>query len=112
MLFLFNEIPTNQFQELMTKVLLERFIGHRPHPWGAMVTFIELLRNPRYDFWNKEFTRIAPEITAILENVSILALPFFDHANAQVLGITIFVDSTTSTTQYRLPLSSLLFTSP
>lgn len=54
----------------MTRALLERFIVHRPHPWGAMVTFIELLRNPKYDFWNREFVRIAPEISLLLESVS------------------------------------------
>lgn len=54
----------------MTKILLERFIVHRPHPWGALVTFIELLRNPKYDFWSKEFIRIAPEVTLLLESVS------------------------------------------
>lgn len=55
----------------MTKVLLERFIVHRPHPWGALVTFIELLRNAKYDFWSKEFIRIAPEVTLLLESVSV-----------------------------------------
>jgi CCR4-NOT transcription complex subunit 1 len=55
----------------MTKVLLERFIVHRPHPWGALVTFIELLRNSKYDFWTKEFVHIAPEVTLLLESVSL-----------------------------------------
>lgn len=55
----------------MTKVLLERFIVHRPHPWGALVTFIELLRNPKYDFWSKEFIRVAPEVTLLLDSVSL-----------------------------------------
>lgn len=54
----------------MTKTLLERFIVHRPHPWGALVTFIELLRNPKYEFWTKEFVRVAPEVTMLLERVS------------------------------------------
>ena len=61
----------DRFCEVMTKVLLERFIAHRPHPWGALVTFIELLRNTKYDFWSKDFIRIAPEVTMLLENVSV-----------------------------------------
>lgn len=65
------EVKDDVFCEIMTRVLLERFIGHRPHPWGALVTFIELLRNPKYEFWSREFTRIAPEITMLLEGVSI-----------------------------------------
>ncbi|CAK5279384.1 unnamed protein product [Mycena citricolor] len=68
-LHLFVEAPSERFQEILTKVMLERFIVHRPHPWGALVTFIELLRNPKYDFWSKDFIRIAPEITMLLESV-------------------------------------------
>jgi CCR4-NOT transcription complex subunit 1 len=55
----------------MTKVLLERFIVHRPHPWGALVTFIELLHNTKYDFWSKDFIRVAPEVTLLLDSVSL-----------------------------------------
>lgn len=62
----------DRFCEVMTKVLLERFIAHRPHPWGALVTFIELLRNTKYNFWSKDFIRIAPEVTMLLENVSMM----------------------------------------
>ncbi|KAJ6618288.1 Not1-domain-containing protein [Mycena sp. CBHHK59/15] len=70
LLHLFLEVKDDRFREVMTKVLLERFIVHRPHPWGALVTFIELLRNAKYDFWSKEFIRIAPEVTMLLESVA------------------------------------------
>ncbi|KAH9483822.1 CCR4-NOT transcription complex subunit 1 [Psilocybe cubensis] len=69
LLHLFLEVNDDRFREVMTKVLLERFIVHRPHPWGALVTFIELLRNPKYDFWSKDFIRIGPEVTMLLESV-------------------------------------------
>lgn len=69
-LHLFNETKEERFREILTRVLLERFIVHRPHPWGALVTFIELLRNPKYDFWNQEFVRAVPEVYMMLENVS------------------------------------------
>lgn len=72
MLHLFAEIKTGSFQEIVTRVLLERFIVHRPHPWGALFTFIELLRNPDYDFWSKDFVREVPEVTLLLESVSSL----------------------------------------
>jgi CCR4-NOT transcription complex subunit 1 len=70
LLHLFLEVKDDRFREVMTKVLLERFIVHRPHPWGALVTFIELLRNTKYDFWSKEFIHIAPEVTMLLHSVS------------------------------------------
>ncbi|KAF8226250.1 Not1-domain-containing protein [Tricholoma matsutake] len=70
LLHLFLEVRDDRFREVMTKTLLERFIVHRPHPWGALVTFIELLRNPKYEFWSKEFVRVAPEVTMLLERVA------------------------------------------
>jgi len=69
-LHLFLEVKDDRFREIMTKVLLERFIVHRPHPWGALVTFIELLRNPKYEFWTKEFIRVAPEVSVLLDSVA------------------------------------------
>ncbi|KAG9318169.1 Not1-domain-containing protein [Chiua virens] len=69
-LHLFVEVKDECFREVMTRVLLERFVVHRPHPWGALVTFIELLRNQKYEFWNKEFIRVAPEVTMLLESVA------------------------------------------
>ena len=44
------------------RVLLERLIVNRPHPWGLLVTFIELIKNPQFKFWNHQFVRCAPEI--------------------------------------------------
>lgn len=69
-LHLFVHVKGEMFQEIITKVLLERFVVHRPHPWGAILTFIELLRNPEYDFWSRSFVHAVPEITALLESVS------------------------------------------
>ncbi|KAM0835821.1 hypothetical protein ACQ4PT_062703 [Festuca glaucescens] len=57
-------------QEQITRVLLERLIVNRPHPWGLLITFIELIKNPRYNFWNRSFTHIAPEIKMLFESVA------------------------------------------
>ncbi|KAI6117594.1 Not1-domain-containing protein [Pisolithus croceorrhizus] len=70
LLHLFLEVKDDRFREVMTRVLLERFVVHRPHPWGALATFIELLRNSKYDFWTKEFIRVAPEVTILLESIA------------------------------------------
>ncbi|KAL0947287.1 hypothetical protein HGRIS_013407 [Hohenbuehelia grisea] len=70
LLYLFTEVKDERFCEVMTRVLLERVIIHRPHPWGSLVTFIELLRNPKYDFWSKDFIRVAPEVNFLLESVA------------------------------------------
>ncbi|KAI0646780.1 Not1-domain-containing protein [Trametes meyenii] len=70
MLYFFHEVQGDQLREIMTRVLLERFLVHRPHPWGALVTFIELLRNPKYEFRQQEFINVAPEVALLLENVA------------------------------------------
>lgn len=44
------------------RVLLERLIVNRPHPWGLLITFIELIKNHQYKFWTHEFVHCAPEI--------------------------------------------------
>jgi CCR4-NOT transcription complex subunit 1 len=66
---LFKE-GTEVVQEQVTRVLLERLIVHRPHPWGLLVTFIELMKNPRYAFWDHSFTRCTPEIHKVFESVA------------------------------------------
>ena len=57
-------------QEAVTRVLLERLIVNRPHPWGLLVTFIELIKNPRYAFWGHGFTRCAAEVERLFESVA------------------------------------------
>ena len=71
-LYLFENAPRNDdgLKEQITRVLLERLIVHRPHPWGLLITFIELIKNPRYKFWSHGFTRCAAEIERVFESVS------------------------------------------
>ena len=52
------------------RVLLERLVVNRPHPWGLLITFIELIKNPRYAFWDHSFTRIDPDIEKLFDSVS------------------------------------------
>jgi len=77
LLYLFAEAsnqgdPTNHeiIQEQITRVLLERLIVNRPHPWGLLITFIELIKNPRYNFRSHSFTRCAPEIERLFDTVA------------------------------------------
>lgn len=69
-LYLFVESTKEIVQEQITRVLLERLIVNRPHPWGLLITFIELIKNPRYSFWNHSFTRCATDIERLFESVS------------------------------------------
>lgn len=62
-LHLFAEANSEAIQEQITRVLLERLIVNRPHPWGLLITFIELIKNPIYKFWDHDFVHCAPEIS-------------------------------------------------
>ncbi|CAF4847609.1 unnamed protein product [Rotaria socialis] len=66
------ELPSQGYklQELITRVLFERLIVNRPHPWGLLVTFIEIIKNPKYNFENLEFTKCEPDIQALFESVA------------------------------------------
>ncbi|XP_064641680.1 CCR4-NOT transcription complex subunit 1-like isoform X3 [Lineus longissimus] len=70
LLYLFAEANTEAIQEQITRVLLERLIVNRPHPWGLLITFIELIKNPQFRFWNHEFVHCAPEIETLFESVA------------------------------------------
>ncbi|XP_028124088.1 CCR4-NOT transcription complex subunit 1-like [Camellia sinensis] len=60
LLYLFVNANKEIIQEQITRVLLEGLIVNRPHPWRLLITFIELIKNPKYNFWCRSFTRCAP----------------------------------------------------
>ncbi|XP_035798628.1 CCR4-NOT transcription complex subunit 1 isoform X9 [Amphiprion ocellaris] len=70
MLYLFAEANTEAIQEQITRVLLERLIVNRPHPWGLLITFIELIKNPAFKFWSHDFVHCAPEIEKLFQSVA------------------------------------------
>ncbi|ORY06821.1 Not1-domain-containing protein [Basidiobolus meristosporus CBS 931.73] len=70
LLYLFAEGSQESIKEQVTRVLLERLIVNRPHPWGLLITFIELIKNPRYNFWSHSFTRCAPDIESLFDSVA------------------------------------------
>ena len=70
LIHLFTEIKDDSFKEVTIKVLLERVLSHRPHPWGIIMTIIELLRDPRCDLMYSKFMTTFPEISAILRKVN------------------------------------------
>ena len=87
MLFLFSESKNVAVKEQVTRVLLERLILHRPHPWGLLITFIELIKNQRYGFWTYPFTRCATEIEKVFESVARSCMPpGSQHSNTTVVA--------------------------
>lgn len=74
LLFLFADTKEEVVREQITRVLLERLIVHRPHPWGLLITFIELIKNRRYEFWNHSFVKCAPEVEKLFQSVAYTCL--------------------------------------
>jgi len=70
MLTLFQGATKEYIKEQITRVMLERLIVNRPHPWGLLITFIDLMNNPRYQFWSHKFVTCAPEIHRLFESVA------------------------------------------
>jgi len=74
-LYIFSESKNAGVKEQIARVLLERVIVNRPHPWGLLITFIELIKNQRYGFWNQPFIRCAAEIEKLFDSVARSCLP-------------------------------------
>ncbi len=70
LLYIFSEARDEVIKEQITRVLLERLIVHRPHPWGLLITFIELIKNGRYQFWQHKFTHCEADIKRLFESVA------------------------------------------
>jgi CCR4-NOT transcription complex subunit 1 len=70
LLELFLNVKQDFIKEQITRVLLERLIVSRPQPWGLLVTFIELLQNNQYHFWEHSFIKCAPDIENLFRSVS------------------------------------------
>ncbi|CDW52444.1 Not1 and DUF3819 domain containing protein [Trichuris trichiura] len=62
LLYLFSEANSEVIQEQITRVLIERLISVRPHPWGLMMTFAEMVNNNSYKFWDHYFVTCSSEI--------------------------------------------------
>eukprot|EP00929_Paragymnodinium_shiwhaense_P096504 TRINITY_DN5810_c0_g1_i1.p1 TRINITY_DN5810_c0_g1~~TRINITY_DN5810_c0_g1_i1.p1 ORF type:complete len:2534 (+),score=627.08 TRINITY_DN5810_c0_g1_i1:150-7751(+) len=73
-------------QEQITRVLLERLIVHRPHPWGLLITFVELIKNRRYAFWTRGFVTCAPEVEKLFQSVAHTCLGGIQHTSVDQLS--------------------------
>lgn len=69
-LYLFVESSGEQVKEQISRILVERLIAHKPHPWGILVTFVELVKNAHYKFWEYRFANSNPEVQHILRTIT------------------------------------------
>ncbi|PYI34070.1 Ccr4-Not transcription complex subunit [Aspergillus indologenus CBS 114.80] len=62
-----SEQDESDIRQQIIRVLLERLIVHRPHPWGLIITLQELLQNRSYTFFRLPFIQAAPEIGRLFD---------------------------------------------
>jgi hypothetical protein len=77
-----------RIRELIARVLVERLFAARPHPWGLLVVFLELVRNPEYGFWQSDFIQLAPELHRLMDNVARTCLGVADARAAAAAGLS------------------------
>lgn len=68
-LYLFLQVKDPRWAEVTARVLFERLIPFRPHPWGVIFTFNELVRNPKYGFREQPFNKLSRDIEVLLQVV-------------------------------------------
>jgi len=74
-LLVFLEIDNENIQEHITRfdfnlsIIVERLIAEKPHPWGITYTFIELIRDQKFNFKNKKFFKNSDIYEEILKLV-------------------------------------------
>jgi len=60
---------TVEARHVVTRVLLERLMAHRAHPWGLMATFAELLKSTQYNFWDMPFIKSSSELSELFSTL-------------------------------------------
>ncbi|KAI9832892.1 MAG: hypothetical protein M1819_003922 [Sarea resinae] len=78
----------SDIRQQITRVLLERLVVHRPHPWGLIITLLELLKNPNYMFWDLPFIKAAPELIYDGGQIERLFGALFQHINQSPRSMT------------------------
>jgi CCR4-NOT transcription complex subunit 1 len=58
-----GHLDEEKVREQIARVLVERLVVHRPHPWGLIVTLLELFRSREQEFWNLTAVRQTPEVS-------------------------------------------------
>lgn len=60
-----------EIQEITTRVLLERHMVNKPHPWGLSCLLTRLLSNEQYEFFKMPFVKNAPaELKVVFDSLA------------------------------------------
>jgi CCR4-NOT transcription complex subunit 1 len=68
MVHVFTDASTKEYtKEQIVRVLLERLVAHRPHPFSVISTFVQLLKHE--SFFKHDFVTKSPEVKLLLDNI-------------------------------------------
>ncbi|KAK5128498.1 hypothetical protein LTR85_003166 [Meristemomyces frigidus] len=59
-------ISSDELKEQIMRVLVERLMVPRPHPWGVIVMILELVKNTTIDIWSMPWMKTAPQVVSML----------------------------------------------
>lgn len=59
----------SEARHVVTRALFERLMAHRPHPWGLMNTFSELLKSEKYNFREMPFIKSSPDVSVLFSTL-------------------------------------------
>lgn len=93
---------SSDIQMQIIRVLMERFIVHRPHPWGLIVAILELFKNREYRLWDLSFMKALPDVSvsqtpssvSTLRQLSGISFSFWVPIRAHSCKTNVVVDGT------------------
>ncbi|KDE03641.1 hypothetical protein MVLG_05891 [Microbotryum lychnidis-dioicae p1A1 Lamole] len=71
----FNETTDVNLREIIVRVLLERILCSRPHSWGVLYTFSQLITDEDAKLMDQGFVNKSPEVAQLFKAVAQRALP-------------------------------------
>lgn len=75
LLHLFANTPnvgakTDEVQQQIARILVERLLTARPHPWGLIVTVLELVKNNEFNIWELSWMKASPDVERMFFGVA------------------------------------------
>jgi CCR4-NOT transcription complex subunit 1 len=64
-----NDQEESDIRQTIIRIFFERIIAPYPHPWGFLVTVVELMRNEKYMFYDLPFIKASPEVVSTIRAV-------------------------------------------
>jgi CCR4-NOT transcription complex subunit 1 len=81
LLNLFADAKNETIKEQITRVLLERIIVNRPHPWGLLYTLSKLTKEKKYGFWTDKSSSKYNGTENLYESVASVILDKAQYSN-------------------------------